>query len=548
MQGHAAAYDYIVVGAGTAGCVLANRLSADPQVRVLLLEAGPPDRSWLLHMPAGLRSVFKPSNRYNWWYETTAQTHLDDRRIAQPRGKTLGGSSSINGMTFLRGQPADYDAWAAHGCAGWSWRDVLPYFRRVERAAHGDPAWRGRSGPVGVQRMERLGALNRAFLEAGRELGLPDCADANGPQPDGVGRFDMSVHGGVRASAARAYLHPVADRPNLSVRTGVRVERVALERGRAVGVVVRRNGRSETLRAEREVLLAAGAFGSPQLLMLSGIGPPAHLRATGLAVAQALPGVGENLQDHLEAHVQVRSDRPVSLNRELRPHRMALAGLSWLLLKRGPAASALCHVGAFLRSRPEVARPDLQMHFFPVFFDAGWLPRAGGYGYRLGVGPVRPESRGRLRLTSADPDAAPAIDPNYLAAETDRRQIRDGVRHARALLGQPAFRPFHAAETQPGADVRSDAEIDAFVRAQAASAYHPCGTCRMGPDDDPGAVVDPQLRVRGVAGLRVVDAAVMPTLPSANINAPTFMLAEKAADLIRAVGPDAEEPTAAPCS
>ncbi|MGF1527296.1 MAG: GMC family oxidoreductase [Candidatus Competibacterales bacterium] len=530
-------YDYIIVGGGTAGCVLANRLSADPTTRVLMCEAGPPDNAWILHMPAGLRSVFKPSSRFNWWFETTPQPHLDGRTVAQPRGKTLGGSSSINGMTFLRGHPKDYDDWEALGCRGWNYARCLPVFRDLEHCGHGDDRYRGRTGPVGVQRQERLSPLNEAFLAAGAEAGFPASDDPNGGDPEGFCRFDMSVFRGRRSSAARCYLHPIARRPNLAVVTGCLVHRVHLKGPRAVGVALQGPGGAvETVAAEREVILCAGAFASPQLLMLSGIGPPDHLGRHGIAVRHPLPGVGQNLQDHLEVHVQVETHRPVSLNRELQPHRMLWAGLQWFVAKRGVAAVNQCHVGAFVKSEPGLARPDLQMHFFPLFFDAQWLPRPDVYGYRLGVGPVRPKSRGSVTLSSARVTDPPLIDPNYLALEEDRRAMVQGLNLAREILAQPAFRPFHQREWLPGSDIRSKAALAGFIRAHAASAYHPCGTCAMGPDDDPEAVVDPQLRVRGLEGLRVVDASVMPRLVGANINPAVLMIAERGARAILAPG------------
>jgi choline dehydrogenase len=535
-------YDYIVVGAGTAGCTMAARLSEDPDRRVLLLEAGPPDRSWILHMPAGLRSVFKPSNKYNWWFETEPQTHLDGRRIAQPRGKTLGGSSSINGMTWLRGHPADYDAWAHElDCTGWSYADCLPYFRRAEAVDGGDPDFRGRSGPVEVTRPGVLGDLDTAFLQAGCEAGFPETDDANGLDPDGFCCFDASVAHGLRSSAARAHLRPARGRSNLEVRTGVLVRRILVESGRAVGVELAAGSGTEQVMADREVILSAGAFASPQLLMQSGVGPADHLRAHGIPVVHDLSGVGANLQDHLEAHVQVRTDQPVSLNRELQPLRMLCAGACWAFARRGPAAVNQCRVGAFVRSHSGLERPDLQFHFCPVYFDSGWLPRADTFGYRLGVGPVRPASRGRLRLRSGEQGGFIAIDPNYLADPEDLRQMREGVRLARETLRQAAFAPYHEVETQPGPQIRSDDEINAFIRQHAASAYHPCGTCAMGPATEPEAVVDPELRLHGVSGLRVVDASVMPRLPSSNINAPTFMIAERAADLIRGRPPERDE-------
>lgn len=530
----AKSFDYIVVGAGTAGCTLADRLSADGRHHVLLVEAGGDDRHWMLQMPAGLRSVFKPTSRFNWWYHTTPQSHLDGRRISQPRGKVLGGSSSINGMTFLRGNPLDYKRWADElGCRGWSFAECLPYFRRAERFEGEADAYRSKTGSVGVRRQERLSPLNQAFLEAGKQAGHALVEDVNGYRQEGVGRFDMSVRDGVRSTSAREHLHRNARRPNLEVRTHTQVERVLIDGAQVTGVRLRRKGAEPAnVLATREVILSAGGVATPQILMLSGIGPADHLHECGIDVVLDRPNVGENLHDHLEAHVQVETRQPVSLNRELAWHRMAWAGLQWILVRRGVASVNQCHVGAFLRSDKRVEWPDLQIHFFPVFFGENWMPDARTRGYRLGVGPMRPTSRGRLRLDPDNPRGMPSIDPNYLATEHDRVVTRAGLRLGREILGQPAFGIYHERETQPGPDVQSDEALDAFIRADAGSAYHPCGTCRMGPEDDPAAVVNPELRFLGLEGLRVVDASVIPRIPSANINAPIFMIAEKASDLI----------------
>lgn len=526
-------YDYIIVGAGTAGCVLAHRLSEDGRFTVLLLENGGDDRTWMLQMPAGLRSAFKPTSKYNYWFKTTPQAHLNGREIDQPRGKALGGSSSINGMTYLRGNPRDYDDWSEReGCTGWAFADCLPYFKKVERRQGPADAFRNDKGMVGVQAQETLNPLNAAFLEACQEAGHALTADVNGYRQEGASRFEMSVTDGYRNSSARAYLHSQPRRANLDIVTGAQALRVLTQGSRASGVEYAKAGTVRRVAAEREVIMAAGVFGTPQILMLSGIGPQDELRRHGIGTVLHAPMLGENLQDHIEAHVQVETDRPVSLNRYLKPHLMLWAGLQWFGWKGGVASVNQCHVGAFLRTGPAITHPNVQFHFFPVFFGANWIPNPSKNGYRLGAGTMRPESRGTLRLRSANPADAPLIDPNYLATDRDRVEMREGLKMAREVLAQPAFREYHRREDLPGSNVRTDAELDAFIREDASSAYHPCGTARMGAEGDPRAVVGLDLKLRGIDGLRIVDASVIPAVPSANINACVFMIAEKAADLI----------------
>ncbi|MFJ4375376.1 choline dehydrogenase [Pseudomonas japonica] len=535
-------FDYVIAGAGSAGCVLARRLS-DAGHQVLLLEVGPSDRSWIIRMPAGLRSAFKPSSKYNWWYYTEEQRHLNNRRIQQPRGRVLGGSSSINGMTWLRGHPLDYERWQAEGASGWSWADCAPYFRKIE-SSHLDSPHRGHEGPIRAQRQERLSPLNAAFLEAGQQAGFSLSDDVNGYCQEGVSRFEMSVRDGIRNSSAYGYLHGLGSHPELTVWLGCEVQRVNLQGQRASGFRVRHKGRELDVVARREAILCCGVFGSAQLLMLSGIGPAAHLREHGIRCQADLPGVGENLQDHLECHIQIETRQAVSLNKELQPHRMLWAGLQWFGLRKGVAAVNQCHVGAFLNSAADTPHPDIQFHFFPVFFDKNWIPLPTTYGYRIGVGPMRPTSRGTVRLRSARVGDALRIDPNYMATDEDWRVMREAMRLGLEVARQPAFKPYHHREDTPGAHIRGGKAMDDFIRDDAASAYHPCGTCRMGDLGDPLTVVDSQLRVRGIDNLRVIDASVFPSVPSANINAATIMLAEKASDLL--LGNPALAPQALP--
>lgn len=386
-------FDYVIAGAGSAGCVLARRLS-DAGHQVLLLEVGASDKSWIIRMPAGLRSVFKPTSKYNWWYYTEPQKHLNNRKVQQPRGKVLGGSSSINGMTWLRGHPLDYDRWQAEGADGWSWADCAPYFKKIESSAI-KSQYRGSNGFISAQRQEQLSPLNAAFLEAGQQAQFPLTDDVNGYQQEGVSRFEMSVRNGIRNSAAYGYLHNQPQNPNLTIWLGCQVQQVNLEGGRASGFKVQYRGKVVDVRARREAILSCGVFGSAQLLMLSGIGPAEHLREHGIDCKMNLPGVGENLQDHLECHIQIETREPISLNRELQPHRMLWAGIQWFGFKKGVAAVNQCHVGAFLNSSPQSVHPDIQFHFFPVFFNKDWIPVSSTYGYRIGVGPCVPPVAGR---------------------------------------------------------------------------------------------------------------------------------------------------------
>ncbi len=533
-------YDYIIVGAGSAGCVLANRLSADADVSVLVLEAGPVDRSIYLHMPAAF-SYPLANDRYNWFYQTEPEPHMDNRRLHCPRGRVVGGSSSINGMAYVRGHALDYERWACEpGLEAWSYAHVLPYFKRAETRAAGGDAYRGAEGPLKVSTGSCRNPLYQAFIEAGVEAGYPRTEDMNGFQQEGFGPMDMTVHEGMRCSAAVAYLRPVRARSNLRIELGALSTRLRFAGARVIGIEYVRDGQIRLARAEREVIVCAGAINSPQLLMLSGIGPADALCPLRIPCVVDLPGVGDNLQDHLEVYVQHACTRPVTLYPALKTFNKLRIGAQWLLWRSGWGASSHFEAGAFIRSEAGVEHPDLQYHFLPIAANYDGRAPASGHGYQAHVGPMRSTSRGSVRLRSDDPRDAPAIRFNYMASERDRREMRAAVRLTREIFAQRAFQPFRGPELSPGTAVSSDDEIDAFVRARAESAYHPAGTCAMGTGDR--AVVDPQARVRGVDGLRVVDASIMPSIVSGNLNAPTIMIAEKMADVIAGRGPLAPTP------
>ncbi|KFN50955.1 GMC family oxidoreductase [Arenimonas composti] len=524
-------YDYIIVGAGSAGCVLANRLSEDPDCRVLLLEAGPSDWHPFIHMPAGLSKLVNRKG-VNWDYDTAPQPQLDGRRLWWPRGKVLGGSSSINAMCYIRGHAGDYDEWARMGAEGWNWDGVLPYFRRSEGNVRGGDALHGGDGPLTVSDPTHRNPLSEAFLQAAREAGHAPSDDFNGPRQDGFGWYQTTTRAGSRCSSAKAYLKPARARPNLKVVTGAAAARVTFRDGRADGVVYNAGGRAFHAQAAREVLLSGGAINSPQLLMLSGIGPADELRRHGIDVVADLPGVGANLQDHLDICTLQRCTRGLSYD-QLSDVSVAL---QYYLLGKGPGTSNIAEAGGFLRSRlAEDERPDMQFHFVPAQLDDHGRNRLPGNGYTLHACGLRPRSRGRLSLVSANPGDKPHIDAGYLTDPEgfDLKTMVEAVHLSREILAQPAFAPFRGDEIYPGAGVRDEAGIVAFIRRKAESVYHPVGTCRMGPADAADSVVDPQLRVRGVAGLRVIDASVMPRLVGGNTNAPTMMIAERAADLIR---------------
>jgi choline dehydrogenase len=525
-------FDYIVVGAGSAGCVLASRLTEDGKSRVLLLEFGGSDRSMLIQMPAAL-SIPMNMLKYNWGFATEPEPHLGGRQLVTPRGKVLGGSSSINGMVWVRGNPLDFDGWEKQGAEGWGYRHVLPYFRRADAHEGGDPQYRGSDGPLYNCYGRLENPLHHAWLRAARQAGYPATSDYNGYQQEGFGRFAMSVHRGRRWSTANAYLHPALQRGNLCVLTHARATRVLFSDGRAVGVAYRRGGEERKVYAAREVILAGGPINSPQLLKLSGVGPARELRALGIDVVQELPGVGENLQDHLEFYFQVECREPITLYSAVSPLAKAWIVLRWLLRHDGPGATNHFETGGFVRSRAGVRYPDLQYHFLPLAVTYDGKSLARGHGFQAHIGPMRSPSRGWVRLASADPAEAPRIRFNYMSDPDDWTTMRAAVRLTREIFAQPAFDRYRGREIQPGDGVQTDTEIDAFVREKVESAYHPCGTCRMGQADDPRTVVDPACRVIGVENLRVIDSSIMPTITTGNLNAPTIMIAEKGADHVR---------------
>ena len=525
-------FDYVIVGAGSAGCVLANRLTEDGRASVLVLEFGGSDRSIFIQMPAAL-SIPMNMKRYNWGYESEPEPHLGGRRLHCPRGKVLGGSSSINGLVYVRGNPLDFDRWEEEGAKGWAYRHVLPYFRRAEGWREGADPYRGADGPLATMRGPKRNPLYDAFIEAGRQAGYPTSPDLNGEQQEGFGRFDMTVRGGVRWSAANAYLRPAMKRPNLRVVTHALATRIAFEGRRAIGVHYERGGGEHFVRARREVILCGGPINSPQLLKLSGIGPEAELRALGLPVVAARPGVGENLQDHLEFYFQLASKQPITLYGKTGLVARGLVGLQWLLRGLGDGATNHFEAGGFIRSRAGVRYPDIQYHFLPmaVTYDGKGLARE--HGFQAHVGPMRSKSRGWVRLKSADPREAPRIRFNYMSHAEDWEEMRACVRLTREIFAQAAFDPYRGREIQPGVGIVDDEAIDAFVRERVESAYHPSCTCKMGSAGDPLAVVDAEARVIGAEALRVVDSSIMPSITTGNLNAPTIMIGEKAADAIR---------------
>jgi choline dehydrogenase len=524
-------FDYIIIGAGSAGCVLANRLSEDPATRVLVLEYGGSDKSIFIQMPTAL-SIPMNGTKYNWKYMTLPEPGLDGRQVHCPRGKVLGGSSSINGLVYMRGHASDFDEWESLGARNWGYANCLPYFQRAESWKGGADAYRGAQGPLATNAgNEMKNPLYRAFVDAGHEAGYITTDDPNGFMQEGFGPMHMTVKDGVRWSTANAYLKPAMSRPNLTVITHAMTRRVLLDGKRAVGVEYDHQGQRQVAKARREVLISAGPIAAPHLLQRSGIGPGAVLQKAGVAVLHDLPGVGENLQDHSEVYIQYECKEPITLNGKMGLWSRFLIGAEWVLFKRGLSVTNHFESGGFIRSDASLAAPDIQFHFLPAAMRYDGKKPLKGHGFMVLTGPNKPKSRGHVRLRSADPYEQPDILFNYLDREEDREGFRRCLRLTREIVGQPAFDRFRGEEIAPGKDVRKDDEIDAWVRETMESTYHPCGSCRMGEDEM--AVVDSTLKVRGLDGLRVIDSSVFPSEPNANLNAPTIMLAERAADMVR---------------
>lgn len=522
--------DFVIVGSGSAGSAMAYRLSEDGKHSVIVIEYGGTDFGPLIQMPSAL-SIPLNMSRYDWGYSSEPEPHLGGRVLATPRGKVLGGSSSINGMVYVRGHAHDFDHWAEQGATGWGYADVLPYFKRMEHSNGGEDGWRGTSGPLNVQRGPRKNPLYQAFVDAGRQAGFELTEDYNGSKQEGFGAMEQTIHGGRRWSVANAYLRPALKRGNVRVVNGF-ARRVVIENQRAVGVEIEARKKIQVVKARREVIVAASSINSPKLLMLSGIGPAEHLKKHGISVVADRRGVGQNLQDHMELYIQQESTQPITLHSVFNPFSKALIGAEWLLFKTGLGATNHFEAAAFVRSKSGVDYPDIQFHFLPAAVRYDGKAAAKSHGFQAHVGPMRSKSRGAITLRSSDPWDKPEIRFNYMSHPDDWEDFRHCIRLTREIFGQSAFDPFRGSEISPGSHVQSDEQLDAFIREHSESAYHPCGTCRMGRADDPTSVVDPECRVIGVDGLRVADSSIFPRVTNGNLNGPSIMTGEKAADHI----------------
>lgn len=522
--------DFVIIGSGSAGSAMAYRLSEDGKHSVIVIEFGGTDLGPLIQMPSAL-SIPLNMNLYDWGFASEPEPHLGGRVLATPRGKVIGGSSSINGMVYVRGHARDFDHWAEQGAAGWGFADVLPYFKRMEDSDGGEDGWRGHGGPLHVQRGSRRNPLYGAFVEAGRQAGFELTDDYNGAKQEGFGPMEQTILGGRRWSAASAYLKPALRRKNVSLVKGF-ARRVIIENQRAIGVEIEAHKQIQVVKARREVIVAASSINSPKILMLSGIGPAGHLRENGIAVVADRPGVGGNLQDHLELYIQQESTKPITLNSVLNPFSKAMIGAQWLFFKSGLGATNHFEAAAFVRSQAGVDYPDIQYHFIPAAVRYDGKAAAKSHGFQAHVGPMRSKSRGSVTLRSPDPKAKPVIRFNYMSHPDDWAEFRHCIRLTREIFGQSAFDAYRGQELSPGSHVQSDDDLDMFIRDHAESAYHPCGTCRMGRVDDPSSVVDPECRVIGVDGLRVADSSIFPRVTNGNLNAPSIMTGEKASDHI----------------
>jgi choline dehydrogenase len=522
--------DFVIIGSGSAGSAMAYRLSEDGKHSVIVIEFGGTDAGPLIQMPSAL-SIPMNMAHYDWGFSTEPEPHLGGRRLVTPRGKVIGGSSSINGMVYVRGHAHDFDHWAEQGAAGWSYADVLPYFKRMEDSDGGEEGWRGSSGPLHVQRGFRRNPLYQAFMEAGAQAGFELTDDYNGSKQEGFGPMEQTIFRGRRWSAANAYLRPALKRQNVRLVKGF-ARRVVIENQRAIGVEIEAHKQIQVVKARREVIVAASSINSPKILMLSGIGPGAHLKANGIEVVADRPGVGQNLQDHLELYIQQESTKPITLNSVLNPFSKALIGAQWLFFKSGLGATNHFEAAAFVRSAAGVDYPDIQYHFIPAAVRYDGKSAAKAHGFQAHVGPMRSKSRGAVTLRSPDPKTKPKIQFNYMSQPDDWRDFRHCIRLTREIFSQAAFDPFRGEEISPGKAVQSNEELDNFIRNHVESAFHPCGTCRMGRADDIGSVVDPECRVIGVEGLRVADSSIFPRITNGNLNGPSIMTGEKASDHI----------------